>query len=375
MTRVLLAPDKFKGSLTAAEVAEAVSRGLLRARPGLDVVCLPVADGGDGTVEAAVSGGFARTPVASVGPTGEPVMTSYARRGRTAVIELADACGIQRLPGDVPAVLTASSRGLGVVMAAAVDAGCTELVVGIGGSASTDGGAGMLQALGARLCDAAGDEVPDGGIALIDIASVDTSALARRLAGVTVTIACDVDNPLLGPRGAAQVYGPQKGASPSDVVRLEAGLRHWAGLITSLTGADHRDAPGAGAAGGVGFGAIALLGATLQPGAHLIFELVGLPAALASADVVVTGEGSFDEQTLHGKAPARVAAMAAKAGLPTYVVCGRNQLSPEHWRGAGVTAVFALDQREPDRQRSLTEAASLLESVGEELADVLQSAP
>ena len=371
MTRVLVAPDKFKGSLTAAEVAEAVARGLLRAPAELDVVRLPVADGGDGTVEAAVSGGFTRVPVATVGPTGEPVLSAYARRGDSAVIELADACGIERLPGRRPAPLTASSRGLGVVMAAAIDAGCTDLVVGIGGSASTDGGAGMLHALGARLCDAAGDAVPDGGGALIDIATVDTSALVRRLAGITVTIACDVDNPLLGARGAAEVYAPQKGASSADLMRLEAGLRHWAGLVTSVTGADHRDAPGAGAAGGVGFGAIALLGATLQPGADLIFELVGLQAAIASADVVVTGEGSFDEQTLHGKAPARVAELARAAGLPTYVVCGRNQLTAEQSRQAGVTAVFALDQREPDLQRCLTEADSSLEDVGAELAQLL----
>lgn len=375
MTRVLLAPDKFKGSLTASEVADAVSRGLLRARPELDVIRLPVADGGDGTVEAAVSGGFTRTPVEAVGPTGDPVTTAYARRGDTAVIELADACGIERLPG-TPAPLTASSRGLGVVMDAAIDAGCTELVVGIGGSASTDGGAGMLQALGARLCDATGVEVPAGGGALIDVASVDTSALARRLAGVEVTIACDVDNPLLGPQGAAEVYGPQKGASPSDVIRLEAALRHWGGLVTSLTGTDHRDVPGAGAAGGVGFGALALLGATVRPGADMVFELVGLSAALRSADVVVTGEGSFDEQTLNGKAPVRVAAMARDAGVPAYVVCGRSRLAPEQWRAAGVTAVLALDQREPDVQRCLTEAASLLEGVGAELAQQLgQSAP
>ncbi|WP_332661786.1 glycerate kinase [Aeromicrobium sp.] len=374
MTRVLLAPDKFKGSLTASEVAGAVSRGLLRARPDLEVVRLPVADGGDGTVEAAVDGGFTRTPVEAVGPTGEAVMTAYARRTDTAVVELAGTCGIERLAGP-PAPLNASSRGLGVVMAAAIEAGCKKLVVGIGGSASTDGGAGMLQALGVRLCNAMGDDLPDGGGALIDVASVDTSALDRRLAEVSITIACDVDNPLLGPRGAAEVYGPQKGASPWDVIRLEAGLRHWAGLVTSLTGTDHRDVRGAGAAGGVGFGALALLGATLRPGADLVFEIVGLSAALGSADIVVTGEGSFDEQTLSGKAPARVAAMAREAGLPTYVVCGRSQLTPEQWRSAGVTAVLALDQREPDQQRCFTEAASLLEDVGAELARRLRQRP
>jgi glycerate kinase len=368
VTRILLAPDKFKGSLTAVGVVEALARGLTRARPDLDVVRMPVADGGDGTVEAAISGGMARVAVRTTGPTGLPVDTAFARRDGAAILELADACGLLRLPGGRPAPLTASSRGLGTVIAAAVDAGCTDLVVGIGGSASSDGGAGMLAALGARLLDADGHEVPGGAGALHRIASIDTRPLTTRLAGVRITMACDVDNPLLGPDGASAVYGPQKGARPEDVERIDDALRHWADVVARTTGTDLRDAPGAGAAGGVGFGALSLLGATLSPGADLVLDLVGLPAALRGADVVVTGEGSLDEQSLRGKVPARIAQLAAAGRVPAYVVCGRSQLSADQLAAAGITAVLALVDREPDLQRCLTDAAALLERVGEEIA-------
>jgi len=372
VTRILLAPDKFKGSATAVEVAEALARGLLRVRPDLDVVSMPVADGGDGTVDAAVSSGLTRIPVATTGPTGLPVTTAYARHGTAAIVELADACGLLRLPHDRPAPLTASSRGVGTVIAAAIDAGCTELVVGIGGSASSDGGAGMLSALGAVLRDGDGNEVPDGGGSLHRIASIDVSALRARLAGVRLTIACDVDNPLLGPDGAAAVYAPQKGASPEDVRRIEDGLRHWADVVARTTGEELRDAPGAGAAGGVGFGGLALLGATLSPGADLVLDLVGLPAALQDADLVVTGEGSLDEQSLRGKVPARIARLAAAAGVPVLVACGRSQLSAAQLDAAGITGVLALVDREPDLQRCLTEAPTLLEDVGAEIASSLR---
>jgi glycerate kinase len=367
---VLIASDKFKGSLTAAQVATALSAGIGRVSDAT-VVTVPVADGGDGTVDAAVSAGFERVPLSAAGPTGEPVETAYARRGETAVVEMADVSGLWRLPGGRREPLTATSRGLGEVIGAALDAGCTQVVLGIGGSASTDGGAGMVAALGGRLLDAHHDDIPDGGAALADLERLDLGALRSRIEGITVTVASDVDNPLLGERGAAAVYGPQKGASPDQVAQLEAALAHWADLVEEVTGRDDRHHSGAGAAGGVGFGAVAVLGASIRSGIDLLLDLVGFDAALAqltSDDLVVTGEGSLDEQTLHGKAPAGVAAAAAARGIPVVAVCGRTTLDAERLRAAGIHAAYSLTEIEPDPQRCFDEAATLLEQLGERLA-------
>ncbi|HET8600741.1 MAG TPA: glycerate kinase, partial [Segeticoccus sp.] len=281
---VVVAPDKFKGSLTAEQVAAAVGSGLRRV-VAADVVAVPVADGGDGTVAAALAAGYEPVSVRAAGPTGEPVRTTYARAGDLAVIEMADVSGLVRLPGGRQEPLTATSRGLGEVMAAAIDAGCRRLVLGIGGSASTDGGAGMLTALGARLLDAAGAPLADGGGSLGGLAGLDLAPLRARMGEVTVTVACDVDNPLTGPRGAAAVYGPQKGASAADVAALDAHLAHLADVVTATTGADVREEPGAGAAGGVGYAALAVLGARLRPGIDLVLDLVGFREKLVGADL------------------------------------------------------------------------------------------
>lgn len=370
MATVLIASDKFKGSLTAAQVAAAVSAGIRRVSDAR-IVTVPVADGGDGTVDAAVAAGYARVPVVATGPTGESVQTAYARRGGTAVVEMADVSGLVRLPDGVRQPLTSSSRGLGEVMAAAVEAGCTDLIVGIGGSASTDGGAGMVTALGARLLDTTGNVLADGGAALSQLARLDLGALGRRIRGVTVTVACDVNNPLLGPSGAAAVYGPQKGASAQQVAELDAALAHWADIVAEATGRDARHDLGAGAAGGVGFGAVALLDAGIRSGIDLLLDLVGFDAALKQLtpdDLVVTGEGSLDEQTLHGKAPAGVAAAAAARGIPVVAVCGRATLDAQRLRGAGIHAAYTLSAIEPDRQRCYDHAAALVEQLGERLA-------
>ena len=368
---VLIASDKFKGSLTAAEVAAALTEGILGVAPDVRVVTVPVADGGDGTVDAAVSAGYERVAVTATGPTGVALETAYARRAATAVVEMADVSGLARLPGRRPEPLTATSRGLGEVIAAAVDAGCTQVVVGIGGSASTDGGAGMVAALGARLLDASGHELPDGGAALAGLDRVDLGALRSRLEGVTVTVASDVNNPLLGERGAAAVYGPQKGATPTDIAALDAALGHWADLVEEATGRDDRDHPGAGAAGGVGFGALAVLGAVVRPGIDLLLELVGFEGELAGLgpdDLVVTGEGSLDEQTLHGKAPAGVARQSARRGVPVVAVCGRTTLDADRLRAAGMGRCYALTDIEADPQRCLDDAAALVRRVGTQLA-------
>jgi glycerate kinase len=368
MPTVLVAPDKFKGTLTAAQVAAAVSAGLLRARPELDVVSVPVADGGDGTLAAAVAAGFEPVEVTASGPTGEPVRAAYARRGATAVVELAEVSGLARLPGGLPAPLTASSRGTGDLVAAAIRDGCRHVVLGIGGSACTDGGAGLLQALGARVVDDDGEEVPPGGAALEGAAALDLSGLHPGLADVEVVVACDVDNPLLGERGAAAVYAPQKGADPADVALLEAGLTRWAELVATATGADRSGDPGAGAAGGVGFAALAVLGATLRPGIELLLELTGFHRALAGATLVVTGEGSLDSQTLHGKAPAGVAAAATAAGIPVVAVCGQLALDPGQLAAAGIAAAYPLTDESGDLSECLERPGPLLERLGGRIA-------
>jgi glycerate 2-kinase len=365
---VLVAPDKFKGSLTAVEVASHVAAGLRSAVPDLEVRRLPVADGGDGTVDAAVAAGFTRVPVRAAGPTGEPVESSYARHGDVAVIELATVCGLLRLPGGRPDPRRASSFGLGEVIRTAVAAGCRRVVLGIGGSASTDGGAGMLQALGARLVDDAGVPLGHAGLPLDTAYTVDLSGLDPALREVELVVASDVDNPLFGPRGAAYVYAPQKGATPDDVRVLDAALRRWGAAVTSATGQDRAGAAGAGAAGGVGFAAVAVLGADLRPGIDMVLDLIGFAAQLSGARLVITGEGALDEQTLAGKAPAGVAAAARAARVPVVAVAGRNTLTPEQLAGAGIAAVYPLDRLEPDPARSIAEAGPLLERLAARIA-------
>ncbi len=376
--KVLVAPDKFKGSMRASDVAAHVAAGIREQSPGTEVLAVPVADGGDGTLDAAVAAGFHLVPVTAAGPTGEPVRTGYARQDRTAVVELADACGLVRLPGGVLAPLTASSVGFGQVIAAALDAGCRRLVLAIGGSASTDGGAGMLTALGARILDADGQPVPDGGGGLEHVAAVDLTGLHPALAETDVVLASDVDNPLLGDHGAAAVYGPQKGATPDDVARLDGALQVWSGALARALGVAAGDGghpaatvPGAGAAGGVGFAAVAVLNATARPGIDLMLELTGFAAHLDGADLVVTGEGSLDEQTLHGKAPAGVAAAARAAGVPVVAVAGRNLLSTDQLTAAGVRQAYALTDIESDVQRCIDDPGPLLARLGRRIADSL----
>jgi len=366
--KIVIAPDKFKGSLAADQVAAAIAAGLRAALPAAELVTIPVADGGDGTVDAAVAAGFARVPVTVDGPTGEPVPASYARRGEVAVVELACACGLMRLPGGRPEPLTASSFGAGQMLAAALEAGSRRIIFGVGGSASTDGGAGLLQALGARVLDARGAPLARGGAALRDVAALDLAGLHPALRECSVILATDVLNPLTGPDGAAEVYGPQKGASPAQVSELASGLRRWAAVVAEATGTDWSQAPGAGAAGGVGFAALAVLGAEPRPGIGVVLDLVKFDVALDGAALVITGEGSLDVQTLAGKAPVGVAQAAARRGIPVIAVAGRNTLTERQLAAAGIAAVYPLSDLEPDPARSSAEASVLLRRVGQDLA-------
>lgn len=369
--RVLVAADKFKGSLTAVEVAERVTAGLRRVVPDLRVEALPVADGGDGTVDAAVAAGFERRTVRVAGPLGAEVTAAFALRGDTAVVEMAEASGLQRLPAGVFAPLTASTYGSGQLLRAALDAGARTIVFGVGGSATTDGGAGMLSALGARFLDAEGESVPPGGGGLAALRRADLSGLDPRLSAVELVLASDVDNPLTGPKGAPAVYGPQKGASPEDVATLDAALAHYAEVLEAAVGARaarYADSPGAGAAGGIGYGAL-LLGARFRPGIEVMLDVLGFAPALERASLVVTGEGSLDEQTLHGKAPAGVAAAARAAGRPVVAVCGRLALSEAALRGAGIERAYPLTSVEPDVARCIAEAGPILERVAARIAE------
>jgi glycerate 2-kinase len=371
---VLIAPDKFKGTLTAAEVAAHVAAGLERARPGLACVQLPVADGGDGTVDAAVAAGYERIEIAVRGPVGPPVRAAFALRDGTAIIESAQACGLSRLPGGKLAPLTASSRGVGELILAARRADAKRIVLGLGGVASTDGGAGLAQALGARLLDGSGAGLPPGGGALARLARVDIPALAD-LTGTEVIVATDVNNPLLGEHGAAAVYGPQKGATAEDIRVLEAGLTRWADLAERALGLHQsgrliRDEPGAGAAGGLGFAALAFLGAIMRPGIELMLDLLSFPAQLPGARLVITGEGALDTQTLRGKAPAGVADAVAAAGaeVPVVAVCGVRSLTADQLHAAGFAAAYALADLEPDLRRCREQAGPLLADLAARIA-------
>ncbi|WP_242579287.1 glycerate kinase [Streptomyces sp. MST-110588] len=369
---MLIAADKFKGSLTAAEVAGHVAAGLRRVVPGLSVEALPVADGGDGTVAAALAAGFVRHRAKVTGPLGDPVTATFALSDRgTAVVEMAEASGLRHLPEGVFAPMTATTYGTGELLRAALDAGATSVVLGVGGSATTDGGAGMLAALGARFLDASGEPVAPGGGPLAALATADLSGLDPRLARTDVVLAGDVDNPLTGPKGAAAVYGPQKGASAADVAALDTALAHYAEVMEAAVGpkaAGCAMAPGAGAAGGVGYGALVGLDAAFRPGIEVMLEVLSFAPALARATLVVTGEGSLDEQTLHGKAPAGVAAAARAAGLEVAAVCGRLALPPQALERAGIRRAYALTDLEPDPARCMAQAGPLLERAAESLA-------
>ncbi|MCH6163398.1 glycerate kinase [Streptomyces marispadix] len=369
--RVLIAADKFKGSLTAVEVAERITTGIRRARPDANLESLPVADGGDGTVAAAVAAGFERHEAEVTGPLGAPVTAAFALRDGTAVVEMAEASGLELMPPGVFAPLTATTRGTGELLLAAVEAGARTVVLGVGGSATTDGGTGMLEALGARFLDEDGDPVPHGGGPLVEMVSADLSGLDERLKDIEVILASDVDNPLTGPKGAAYVYGPQKGAGDQDVKVLDAALSHFVQVMGESVGpraAETAEAPGAGAAGGIGYGALIGLNATFRPGIDVLLEVLGFAQALARADLVVTGEGSLDEQTLHGKAPAGVAAAARKAGKPVVAVCGRLALDNKALKGAGIERAYALTDLEKDKDRCMAQAGPLLEQLAERVA-------
>lgn len=366
MTRVVIAPDKFKGSLTAVEAAEAIAHGVRDALPEAEVSSCPVADGGEGTLDVLVAAGGRLVKLPVRGPLEATVDARYVMLDGTAYIESARACGIEFVEPSPEVALAAHTWGVGELLAHALDNGARRLVLTVGGTASTDGGAGMLAALGAGVFDAFGAPVGLGGGTLGRVASAELGPVRERLGDVTVAVATDVTNPLLGTRGAAAIFGPQKGAGPREVEQLDESLARWAQALRNAGTPDVSDIPGAGAGGGVAAGAIAGLGATVESGFQLIAGLTGVADAIERADLVITGEGSLDEQSLDGKAPAGIAARAQEHAVPLMVLAGRIQLDESQLAGLGVVGSAALIDHAPSLDHARAHAAELLrERAGE----------
>jgi glycerate kinase len=369
--KVLVAPDKFKGSLTAAQVTDRIAAGLEH-DPSIRCTRLPLADGGDGSVAAAVAAGYQAHPVQVVGPTGQPHRATIAFDGTTAVVEVANTCGITLLPEGRLEPLAASSLGFGQAVHAALTLHPATVVLALGGSASTDGGLGLLTALGATITDADGQPVPPAGGQLDQVAHLDLTGLASLPAGVRWIVAGDVDAVLHGPHGAAQMFGPQKGAAAAHIDHLDRGLARLVDLA-GPRGGTAAVTPGAGAAGGLGFAAL-LLGAQIRSGAQFFLDLVGFDDHLADADAVVTGEGRIDDQTLHGKLPYVVAKHAAPR--PTFAVVGLNQITP----GSPLERAFSRihqvsDLTDTDTRHNPDLTARILIQLGQTIAAQLHPTP
>ncbi|GAI84971.1 unnamed protein product, partial [marine sediment metagenome] len=321
--KIVVAPDSFKGSLTAVEVSEAIEQGVREIFPEAEIVKIPMADGGDGTVQCLVNatgGEILREKV--TGPLGDEVLASYGILGdkKTAVIEMAEASGLTLIPENKRNPLITTTYGTGQLIKAALDQGCRKMIIGIGGSATNDGGAGMVQALGAKLLDKDREEIGFGGGELKKVNRIDISNLDNRLSDTKVLVASDVNNPLCGPKGASRIYGPQKGATPGMIKKLDESLAHFAKLVKRDLHKDIKNIPGAGAAGGLGASLIAFLDAELRPGIEIMIEIVKLEQAIKDTDLVITGEGKIDSQTIYGKAPIGVAKIAKKYSIPVIAV-------------------------------------------------------
>jgi glycerate 2-kinase len=368
--RVVIAPDKFKGSLTAPEAAAAIARGVEAAAPGTQIDPVPLADGGEGTVAAlvaATSGTFREVTV--TGPLGDPVSARFGLLGdgTTAVLEMAAASGLGLVPPGRRDPSRASTRGTGELLRAALDAGASRVILGLGGSATNDAGAGLGQALGFRLLDADGRDLPPGGGALGRLERIDPGGRDPRLSGGAIDVACDVDNPLCGPHGASAVYGPQKGADPDMVAELDGNLDHFARIVARDLGISIRDLPGAGAAGGLGGGLVAFAGGRLQPGIDLVMHAVGLADRLAGADLCLTGEGGLDASSASGKTVAGVSRLARSLGVPTLALAGTIGPGAEAVLDQGVDAYFSICPGPIPWDEAIATAADLLQRAAEQV--------
>jgi len=376
--RVAIAPDSFKGTLTALEAAGCIERGLRRSLKNLAIRKIPMADGGDGTVQAivdATKGRFKRAKVRD--PLGRPIWARYGITGdgRTAVIEMAAASGLVLLKPSERDPMVTSTYGTGQLIRAALRAGAMKILVGIGGSATNDGGVGMARALGVDFLDSDGSVLPEGGGSLGKLDRIDMSGRIAALSRVKVHVACDVDNALTGPKGAARVYGKQKGATPAQIRLLDKNLKHFAGIVQRGLGIDVDSVPGAGAAGGLGAGLLAFVGSELRPGVELVSKAVRLRQRIKGCDLVITGEGRTDAQTLHGKAPMGVIREARKQGIPVIVISGSIGPGSDALMDQGVEACYGAISEPMEEAELRRKAPGLLEEKAEELGRGLAAAP
>ena len=373
--KVLIAPDSFKESLSAMGVASAIEQGLAEVISPLEVIKLPVADGGEGTVEAMVAGmGGEIVPCTVTGPLGKPVEAFYGaiNGGETAIVEMAAASGLDLLTPEERNPLVATTYGLGELMLHAMDRGARNFIIGLGGSATNDAGAGMLQALGVKLLDKDGNEISRGGAALAQVETIDATGLDVRFTEVDIHVACDVDNPLVGKRGATYVFGPQKGADDAMLAELEASLTHFGHALEASTNKSVMELEGAGAAGGLGAALVAVLSAELKRGIDIVLEAVEMKSRLEGCDLVITGEGRMDSQSVYGKAPVGVAKLAKAQGIPVVALVGSLGQGYEAVYDAGIDAVFSVVPGVVTLPEALAEAEVNLKGVARNLATSLQ---
>lgn len=366
--RIVVAPDKFRGSLSAADAARFMAEGARRAAPLAEIIPIPMADGGEGTVEALVAATNGSIREARVrGPLGSPVIAQFGvvGDGKTAILEMASASGLTLIEPSHRDPASSSTYGTGELLRAALDAGVRRVILGIGGSATNDGGAGFAQALGYRLLDGEGNDIPPGGGSLNRLARIEAANADPRLTGIEISAACDVDNPLCGVRGASVIFGPQKGANPETISVLDRNLAHLAMIIERDLGKQVAELPGAGAAGGLGAGLVAFVGANLQPGVDLVAQAVGLEHAIRGADLVLTGEGAIDRSSAGGKTAMGVSRIARHLGVPAIGLAGTIGQGAEAALGGGMLAYFSICNRPMNLETAIKNAPELLASLAE----------
>ncbi len=374
--KIVIAPDSYKGSIYAPEAARAMREGVLRVVPDAETVLVPVADGGDGTLETLVetSGGTTRTATVT-GPLGDPTEAQWGAMGdgKTAVIEMARTSGLTLVPDDRRNPLTATTAGLGEVIREALNEGFRRFILGIGGSATNDAGAGMAQALGVLLLDTASRDLEAGGAALAGLDHIDMTGLDPRAADAEFMVACDVSNPLTGPEGASAVYGPQKGATPAQVAELDAALGNFADIVSRDLSADVRDVPGSGAAGGLGGGIMAFLGGQLRPGIDIVLDTLRFDDKLNGADLVITGEGGMDFQTVYNKAPIGVARLAKARGIAVIGVSGSLGKGYTDVHDHGIDAVTSITSAPMDLDEATDRCSELIADATEQALRMMRA--
>lgn len=365
--KIVISPDSFKGSASSLEIAQWLEDGISFVIPECEVIKVPIADGGEGSLDSVLPAGFVASTFTVTGPVGNPVEARIGIKADTALVELAEASGLSKLPMNKLSALDATSYGTGELILRALDHGAKRIILALGGSACTDAGAGALQALGAHLRDSEGNEIAHGGAALMNCATVDISTLDMRLKNVEFILASDVDNPLLGAMGTAAIYAPQKGASTSEVDLLEKSIANFA----AVAGTEHTTTPGSGAAGGFGFMAYTFLDATHRSGIDTFIELTEFESHCTGADLVITGEGMYDSQSLSGKAPIGIYAVASRLHIPVALVCGQAKLNSSVEGAPDFAKIYSLTSIESDVSKCIENPRPIVEKIGQSIAQEL----